>query len=302
NRISGSAGLAIILNSSAVLFVDGRYKIQAGYQVDQKLLEIQQIPDAKPEAWIEAYAKRKSKIGYDPRLHTLKNIQNLTAKLDSEHVDLVPVKRNLIDVIWNDRPSEPSGTARLHPFKYSGQRTADKLAGIKRTLRNSDVDALLLTQPDSIAWLFNIRGKDIRHTPVVLCHAIIHSKKKPELFINPVKTPSSLTVTLKKYSHLRLPKELAARLKQLGQAHNNVQIDPDKTPAFYTKILVKSGGRLIEAVDPCTLPKSIKNSAEITGVRHANIRDGVAVSRFLCWLEENTQSSTIDEIGAAKKL
>lgn len=299
---SGSAGLAIILKSSAALFVDGRYKIQAGHQVDPKLMEICQIPRSKPEAWLAAHVKRKYRIGFDPRLHTHKNIQTLTTALNSEDAELAPVKRNLIDIIWTDRPPEPAGSVHLHPLKYSGKRAAEKLVCIQKTLRKTEADAALLTQPESISWLFNIRGDDVRHTPVVLARAIIHSRKKPELFINRQKLTTSVIEALKKISHLKSPEELSARIKKLGQDGSKVQIEPNKTPAYYSDLLDKSGARISEDGDPCILPKSIKNSTEIAGARQANIRDGIAVSRFLCWLEKNSTAGLIDEIGAAKKL
>ena len=299
---TGSAGLAVVLKKSAALFVDGRYKIQARYQVDLDLLDIQLIPDVKPESWISTHAGQKSKIGYDPRLHTVRNIRAMNAVLDPEGIKLVPVEKNLIDRIWKDRPPEPTGAVRLHPLKYAGKRATEKLSAIQQDLKQRHADAVLVTQPESVAWLFNIRGDDIRHTPVVLCTAIIHARKKPELFVDPKKLSPTVSAALKKILHLRSAGEISDRIKQLGSRRSRVQIDPARTPVFYADMLTGSGAEPVEADDPCILPRAIKNSTEIAGARQANIRDGQALCRFLCWLENNVKSRPVDEISAAEKL
>jgi len=299
---SGSAGLAIVQKTQAALFVDGRYTLQAGTQVDGNVFEVLQMPNVRPSEWLAEHAKESDRIGYDPRLHTMAEIARLGRVLAPTGAKLVPQKTNPIDAVWQDRPVPPMGPVTPHGLEYSGKPAAEKISELKRTLKDAKQDAALLTQPESIAWAFNIRGSDVSHTPLPLSFAILHAKKKPELFIAPEKLSDNVRGVLKEYLNIRKPDQLGSALKVLGKAKAKVRLDPQSTPCWFGDQLAKAGAKIVEGSDPCVLPKSIKNGVEIGGARAAHIRDGAALCRFLAWLDREAPSGKVDEIRAAEHL
>ncbi len=155
---------------------------------------------------------------------------------------------------------------------------------------------------NSIAWLFNIRGGDIAHSPLALAFALVPTRGKPALFIDPAKLGDNVRGHLKETAELLPPDALDARLKALGEKGARVRLDPETTPVRFAHILEAAGAKIVAGDDPCILPKAIKNATEIEGARAAHLRDGAAVVRFLAWLDENSPSGRVDEIGAAMKL
>ena len=299
---SGSAGLAVILRDNAAIFIDGRYTLQVTNEIDMDLFEPLQIPQNKPADWISTQTTKKTRIGFDPRLLTIKTLENLRKVMAKKNPQclFVPLDQNPIDEIWEDRPALPRTPVSLHPLKYTGQKAAKKIAELQKTLVEDKLTACLITDQASIAWLFNIRGRDVPHTPLALSYAIVHKQKKPELIIDPEKLSDAVAKKLGKTAKLVPMFELEKRLEVLAGRKGRVAIDPNKTSSWFDDRL-RAGGALeiIPKTDLCTLPKAIKNATEREGTRNAHIRDGVAVSQFLCWLEEQ---SGIDEIEAAKKL
>lgn len=299
---TGSAGVAIVLEKTAALFVDGRYTLQARAQTDATQFEVLQTPDAKASSWIAENIGKGGAIGYDPALHTIKEIERLTETLGKSGIKLAPVDANLIDLIWHDRP-KPSGAEIVpHGLEYAGRSAHDKIRDVQALLKDENVDAVLLTLLDSIAWLFNIRGGDIRHTPVAIAFAIVPASGKPTLFIDAAKVGDNVKGALREFLDLAEPATLMEKLKALGEARARVRLDPDSAPVRFAQALQAEGVKFVPGQDPCIHPKAIKNAAEIKGARAAHLRDGVAIARFLSWLDEVAESGKIDEIGAAMKL
>ena len=301
---AGSAGMAIILGNKAAIFIDGRYTLQVTNEVDMDLFEPLQVPQNKPADWILKNTKGKSRIGFDPRLMTLKTIENLRELVGDKNPDclFVPLDKNPLDLIWHDRPPQPQTPVSLHPLKYAGQKASVKIATLQKQLVTEKLDACLLTDQASIAWLFNIRGKDVPHTPLALSYAILHARKKAELIIDPAKLGKVVKDKLGKDIRLFAMIKLEERLAALGTRKGRIAIDPAKTSCWFNHRLKQhSDLEIVHRTDPCTLPKAIKNKTEVDGMRAAHIRDGVAVSRFLCWLETKA-AKDIDEISAARKL
>jgi Xaa-Pro aminopeptidase len=299
---TGSAGVAIVLEKAAALFVDGRYTLQARAQTDATLFEVLQTPDAKASRWIAEKLGKGAVIGYDPALHTIKEIERLTETLGKSGIKLLPVDTNLIDLIWEDRPKSSPAEIVPHGLEYAGKSAHDKIRDVQALLKEENADAVLLTMLDSIAWLFNIRGGDIRHTPVALAFAIVPASGKPTLFIDPAKVGDNVKGRLGEYLDFAEPSALPEKLKALGEAKARVRLDPDSTPVRFAQILQAEGAKFISGQDPCLHAKAIKNEVEIKGARAAHLRDGVAIARFLAWLDEVAESGKIDEIAAAIKL
>ncbi len=299
---TGSAGMAIVGGKSAALFVDGRYTLQAPAQVDTGVFEILQVPQNKSSDWIKAHLKKGDALGYDPRLHSIKSIQKMEQAVYEAGAVLAPQDENLIDAIWKDRPAPPRAPVVLHPLDYAGEAASRKITRIQKGIRRAKANAAILAMPESIAWLLNIRGKDVPHTPLALCFAILPAKGRPELFIAPKKLAPNVRKVLAKDVTIRKPEALPSALAALGKAKARVLLDPDTVSRWFADQLTEVGAEIVHGADPCLAHKAKKNSVEISGARAAHKRDGVAMCRFLAWLDAKAPSGTLDEIGVAKKL
>jgi Xaa-Pro aminopeptidase len=299
---TGSAGVAIILEKAAALFVDGRYVLQAREQTDPELFEVLQTPEAKASNWLKDNLGRGAAVGYDPALHTVKEIERLTETLGRAGIELQPVEGNPIDLLWRDRPKPPSAPIVNHPLEFAGRGAQDKIHEVQALLKEDNDDAVLLTMLDSIAWLFNIRGDDLPHIPVAFAFAIVPADGRPTLFIDPAKIGDNLRITLNLIADIAEPAALEEKLKSFGQSKQRVRLDPETAPIRFAQILAGEGGKHVSGDDPCVLPKAIKNATEIKGARAAHVRDGVAMVRFLSWLDETAESGKVDEVAAALKL
>jgi Xaa-Pro aminopeptidase len=299
---SGSAGAAIILTDSAALLVDGRYTLQARTQVEASLFELLQTPEAKASKWLKSKLPEGGTIGYDPSLHTVKEIERLTESLGKAGIQLAPQANNPIDKLWVDRPSPSSAPVVPHGIEFAGRSAKDKIAELQAALGKDETDAVLITMLDSIAWLFNIRGADISHAPLVLASAIVPREGKALLFVDPKKLTDNVRGHLADAVEILRPDAFEERLKALGTPGAKVRLDPDTASARFAQILEGAGATLVLGEDPCILPKAIKTSAEIEGARAAHIRDGAAMVRFLAWLDEASPSGRVDEVSAAIKL
>ncbi len=299
---TGSAGAAIVLESAAALFVDGRYTLQARAQTDTSLFEVLQTPEAKASKWLSGKLPKGGAIGYDPNLHTIKEIERLTDSLGKVGIRLEPQADNPIDALWLDRPAPSSTPVVPHGPELAGRSAADKIAEVQDILKREKAEAVLLTLLNSIAWLFNIRGGDISHSPLALAFALVPARGKPVLFIDPAKVGDNVRGHLMETTELLRPDALDARLQALGRKSARVRLDPETTPVRFKQILEAAGAKIVAGDDPCILPKAIKNEAEIEGARAAHLRDGVAVVRFLAWLDEHSPSGRVDEISAAMTL
>jgi Xaa-Pro aminopeptidase len=302
---SGSAGMAVILGDAAALFIDGRYTVQSRQQVDTATFEIHKVPEALVSDFLREKLGRRKKpatIGYDPRLHTISEIERLEAVLSEHSIALRPLEDNLVDAIWTDRPAPPVALIAPHGIEHAGESAADKIAALQKTLRDAREDAVVLTLTDSIAWTFNIRGADVKHTPVALAFAILPMKGKPELFIDARKVGANVKGEIEAVARLKAPAALSKALDALGKRRARVRLDPNSANRWIGDRLKAAGARIAHGPDPTLLPKARKNAVEIAGCREAHARDGAAVGRFLAWLEREAAKGGVDEIAAARRL
>ncbi|MFM2423365.1 MAG: hypothetical protein RL291_1895 [Pseudomonadota bacterium] len=296
---SGSAGSAIIAARAAALLVDGRYTLQAKDQVETSVFEIVQVPPATMSEWLKTNLKQGATVGFDPALHTIAEIARLTDALAVRGITLKATPKNLVDEIWGtERPAPPQGRVRIQPDALTGQPFADKIETVQKALKDAGQDAVLLTQPDSISWLFNIRGRDVAHNPVVLAFAVVPVKGKPSLFIDDVKLDSAVKRALKGVI-IAAPRDLTKNLKDLKKAKAKVRVDEASAGYVFKAIL---GASLVNGADPCLLPKARKTSAELVATREAHVRDGAAMVRFLAWFDREAPQGHLDEISICKKL
>jgi Xaa-Pro aminopeptidase len=299
---SGSAGAAVVLRERAAIFVDGRYTLQVFSQVDARVFEVRPLHEEPPSKWLEAHAAAGQRIGFDPWLHTIREREQLERACARAGVELVAVEGNPIDAIWTDRPAPPALPVELHGPEFAGEEAGSKIARIAQAVREAGAAAAVLTMAESIAWLLNIRGRDVAHKPLALANAILPAQGKPQLFIAGEKLSNAARAHLADLADIDEPSGFLPALRRLGETEQAVLVDPAATPSAVAEALQRAGADLRHGTDPCALPRAIKNETEIAGARAAQRRDGVAMARFLAWLDREAPSGEVDEIGAARML
>ena len=297
---SGSAGLAIILKHKAAIFVDGRYATQAPQQVDTGIIDVRPIAQETPAAWLERCAIKGERIGYDPWLHTPEAVERFEGACAKVGAELVALAQNPIDAIWRNRPAPPLGAIRAHPKKYSGQSAAQKLARLRKAI--DDCDGLLISDPHGLAWLFNIRGADVDHTPLPLGFAFAPREGKPTIFLDGRKLSNAMRSELAELAEIEAPTRLLGFIDALGAQRRRIRFDAATAPSKLTQALKAAGGQPIVGPDPLALMKAVKNSAELKGARAAHLRDGVAMAQFLAWFAREAPKGELTEISAALAL
>jgi Xaa-Pro aminopeptidase len=299
---SGSWGTAAVLMDKAALFIDGRYTLQAAAQVDGSAYEIVNIADCSIASWLKQKLKAGDRLGYDPRLHTVAQIDELKACVEGAGAHFVPVQSNPLASLWTDRPASAPKPVALQPIAFAGVESRDKIAAVQEHLREKGRDAVVIAPLDSIAWLFNIRGRDLPHTPFVQSYAVVPAEGRAQLFVDGRKLDAETRQVLSGVADIAELSEFRESLEALGGRKAKVEIDPARVSQWTANTLTGSGATLVRERDPCVLPKARKNAAEIAGARAAHLRDGAAVSRFLAWINANAAGGGLDEIGAATKL
>jgi Xaa-Pro aminopeptidase len=299
---AGSWGTAVVTQKQAVLFVDGRYTVQARQQVDGKLYGFRHLTEEPVTAWIKQHLKTGDRFGFDPLLTTVTDAGKLADACKAVGAKLVAHSENLVDEIWLDRPGPSVSAISTHPEKYAGRSVQDKIADISATLSSQKAFATILCDPASVSWLLNIRGKDVPHTPIVCVFAILRAKGGVEIFIDAKKVPDTVSKHLQGHATLRKPKDFEKAVAALGRGGRGVLIDPAQTPEKLRLILAKAGARIVNGSDPCLLPKAQKNPVEIEGARRAHVRDGAAMVKFLHWLTSDGMKAGLNEHEVAEKL
>jgi Xaa-Pro aminopeptidase len=296
HRLHRQRGLAIVLPDRAAVFTDGRYTTQVAQQTDPALWERRHVTEEPPADWLKAHAAGK-RIGYDPWLHAEAGLK----RLEAAGVELVPLEANPVDAVWIDaRPPAPAAPASPHPLEYAGRSAAEKREEAAATLRAEGDDAAVLADAHSVAWLLNIRGADLDHTPLVLAFALLRADGAAELFLDPARVPAETRAHLGNGVSVRPPEALPDALRSL--AGRRVRVDAEATPSSFARTLREAGAVVVPGEDPCRLPRARKNAAEQEGARAAHRRDAVALARFFAWLAQAGPTGRETEMGVAERL
>ena len=293
----GSAGAAVVMRERAAMFTDGRYTLQVRAQVDGALYDYQEVPVTSPAAWLGAEAGAGQKIGFDPWLHSRGWVRDASARLAARGAELVAVTDNPVDAVWTDRPAPSAVPMEVHELRFAGRTSADKRAEMAGWLKARGADALVVTALDSIAWLLNVRGRDVARTPVALAFAVLQADASLDLFMAPEKLSDAVRAHLGADVRCHGREAFAGFLAGLGG--QRVVADPVGAVAAVFDALEAGGAVLVEARDPCVLAKAVKNEVEIAGTRAAHLRDGAALTRFLHWL---SGTDGVDELTASDRL
>jgi Xaa-Pro aminopeptidase len=298
---TGSAGTAVVLKDKAAIFVDGRYTLQVRDQVDAEVFEPVAVMETSVAEWLKANAGAGARIGYDPWLMTRAEVRRIADALESADAEFVPVEENPLDAVWRDRPEPPLAQVSEQPEALAGRPVPEKLEEVGKAIKEKRADAAVITDPASIAWLFNIRGSDVPHTPLPLSFAVVGATGRPQLFIDGRKLSNQVRDSLENVADVREARDFSARLGALGKAGRRILYDKNGSAEAVAQLVEKAGGVIVESADPVALPKAKKSAAELAGARAAHVRDGVAMLRFLRFVETSAPSS-LSEIDAAKAL
>ena len=279
---SGSAGVAIVLAERAALFVDGRYTLQAGEQVVTDLFEIVPVHEVPPPDWLAEALAGGERLACDPWLHGKAEIDRLREATEGAGAALVALPENPIDAIWQDQPPPPAGAVRIHPTELAGEESSAKRARIGTAIAEAGADATIISLPDSLAWLLNIRGSDVAHSPVAHGFGVVRSNGEVDLVMEPDKLSGEVRAHFGNGVALHPPGALAGLIDGIG---GRVLLDKRSCPLWFSSRLEATGVDIVWGTDPCILPKACKTAAEIDGMHAAHADDGAAVTCFLHWLE-----------------
>jgi Xaa-Pro aminopeptidase len=299
---TGSAGLAIVLADRAAMFVDGRYTLQVRSQVDGDAFAYCHLTDSPPGDWLAANAPRGARIGFDARLHTPDSLVRLRAGVERAGAELVALEDDPIDAVWPRKPPLPIAPIQPHPERFAGRSSAAKRMEVAELLGRAGVDAAVISDPASIAWLLNVRGADVPHTPLPLSFAVLESSGDVDWFVEPLKLVPGLAAQLGNPVRLRPPAAFAQALDALGQRKASVQLDAATGSVWVQERLAQAGAQIRRGQDPCALPKARKNDGELDGARAAHLRDGVALARFFSWLDAHAHEEALDELTVSDRL
>ncbi|MFJ5369569.1 aminopeptidase P family protein [Bosea sp. CER48] len=299
---TGSAGSAVVLADKAALIVDGRYTIQSAEQTDTKVVTPVRMEETPLERWIEQNLPAGGKLGYDPWLHTVDGVAKLEKAVAAAGGSLVAVTANPIDALWSDRPAAPAAPIKAHPAAYAGEDSTAKLGRIRKALAEAKVDALVVSDPHALAWVFNIRGGDVEHTPLPLGYAIVPREGRPTVFLAPEKITNEAGDAIGAVGEIAAPAELENQLRKLGAAKARVRLDATTAASALAALIREAGGTPDAGSDPIALMKARKNAAELSGARAAHLRDGAAMTNYLSWLAREAPKGGLTEIDAVAAL
>jgi Xaa-Pro aminopeptidase len=297
---TGSAGLACVLTDRAAIFVDGRYTLQVRSQVDGGTFEYRHSSEQPLDAWLAEALKTGETLGYDPWLHTVEEVARVSAACERAGARLVAVDGNLVDAVWSDQPPSPLAPVIPHDLAFAGEAADEKRRRMGEAVAKAGAAAAVITQPDSLAWLLNLRGRDVSRTPLPLGFALLKDDGAVDLYMDRRKLTPAARSHLGNHVRLREPGELGPGLDEL--AGKRVLADPRSAPSWVFQRLEKAKADVIRAADPCQLAKACKNPAEIAGTKVAHVRDGAAVTRFLSWLAKSAPNGGLTEIAASDQL
>lgn len=300
---TGSAGDLVLTRKSAGLWTDSRYFLQAEQELKDSGIKLFKVglPDTPTiQIWLKNQLKAGEKVGIDPTVISYKEAYNLKKEFSSWQIKLQAIDQNLVDQIWKDQPDFPTDPIKVHPLKYCGTSVQEKLGKLRERMKDEKVDVHLLTTLDAIAWLFNIRGSDVQYNPVVISYAMV-SRKKALLFTKKDKVTNALKRHLGSLVKIYDYQEFPGQLKKLSKSNKKVWLDPHTTSWWITRYLQKNCELFLQ---DSSIPrfKALKNGVEIKGLKAALVKDGVAMVKFLQWLEKSVPPGGVTEISASQCL
>ncbi|MCA0399528.1 MAG: aminopeptidase P family protein [Proteobacteria bacterium] len=303
---TGSAGFAIVLKDRAALFVDGRYTVQGKAETDPAVVSVVPLAETSPEDWLRREGKPGARIAYDPALFTARGLKRFESAAADAALALVALKSDPFDPIWEDRPAAPASDIVDHAEIHAGESAEAKIRRLQEKMAELKLDSLVVSECPSVNWLFNFRAGDVPHLPILRAFALVPREGKPVLFVDAKRLAPDLARRLARSVEIVTPAtapgdgraELSSRLRQVAASGARIRLDEESAPVLLTGVIEEAGGRADAGTDPIALMKAVKNDVEIEGSRKAHSRDGVAVTRFLNWLDTQAPKGQLTEIDA----
>jgi Xaa-Pro aminopeptidase len=289
---TGSAGFCVALMDIAGVFIDGRYRTQVKSEVASEFTPVP-WPEISMADWLIEQLPSGGKVGFDPWLYTVAQIEQARKTLTGTTIELVPFA-NLVDRIWADQAAPSMMPATAHPLEFSGEAHQDKCARLAAELKEASQSAAVITLPDSICWLLNIRGADIPRNPIAQGFAVLNADATVDLFMEPAKLVG-LEAHLGQTVTVHSPADFLDHVARLNGA---IRLEKLSVPVIVADAV---GDAAVWGSDPCALPKACKNSAEIKGSAEAHLRDGAAVVELLAWLDQQ-EAGSLSETQVVSKL
>ncbi|MCK0208044.1 aminopeptidase P family protein [Starkeya koreensis] len=299
---SGSAGVALVLREEAAIVVDGRYTLQAAAQVDTASFEVVPLAETTPERWLEKHLPAGAHFGFDPWLITVEGEAKLRRAVAAAGGSLVAVDGNPVDAVWLDRPAPPLAPVTLRDPALAGEAAPDKIARIKAALAEQKLDALVISDPHSVAWTFNIRGGDVAFTPLPLSWAIVPREGRPTLFVDGRKLSNAARDSLAQVAEIAEPVLLERAVEMAAGGGATIRLDQATAPSLLAARIEAAGGKVSAGPSPVALMQAAKNAAELAGMRAAHLRDGAALARFLAWFDAEAPKGVLTEIDVVAAL
>lgn len=300
---TGSAGWAIAMADRGYLFIDGRYTEQSSQQIDPDTFSTVDVVTTGPAKWLKTNLKPAHRVGYHPFYLTVSQVRNFRKTCEKVGAELVSCPIDPVDQIWEEdgRPAPAKGRIVLQDIAFAGESAPAKLQRLSDHLDEMNADAALVTLTDSIAWTFNLRGSDVAHNPVALAFALLRKNDSPILWVDGEKLSNSVRDALSQIAEIEEISDFSASMERISNANPSILVDPDSCADAMRIVLEKGGATLVEGKDPVVAMKATKNSVELDGMRRAHLRDGAAMVKFLCWLDQQPAGS-LTEIDAARQL
>ncbi len=300
---SGSSGTLVVTSFQALLWTDGRYHLQAQEELDKDLFTLMRlgvlgVPE--PQEWLLQNLQSGKKVGIDPRLFSIEEARSLKRELSDGGIELVSLEENLVDLLWEDRPSAPSDLIWPLEPQYCGSSVEEKLATVRGEMARNRVQGLVVSRLDEIAWVLNLRGKDVPYNPVFLSYLII-LEKEALLFIDGQRLTRGARDALDPVLEIRPYGDFESHLRKLAKAGLRFWVDPHGANQRILELL-EVGPRPFEFLSPIARAKAVKNPTERRGMRACHIRDALAWVRFMRWLKGEVPKGGITEKIAAEKL
>lgn len=296
---TGSAGVSVVLQDSAAVFSDGRYTLQLTQETDADIFETRHSIEAPASDWVSDMLPEGTVLAYDPWLLTAGEVAKFKAAAEKAGGSLEAAHKNMVDAIWTDRPAPPQAPITPHPLNYAGEASDAKRQRLAADLAEQGNDAALLTAPDGVAWLLNVRGGDVAHTPLPLSFAILGNNARVQWFVDPAKLKDDCAGWVGTEVNILPFEGFADALK--GFDGKRVLV-AGAAPAAARQILEAHGADVNVGDDPTSLPKARKNQTEISGTRAAHLRDAIAMARFLHWLDTEAATGAVTELEASDRL
>lgn len=291
----------LTIDKPQAVFVDGRYKVQVKEQVDDATYNSFNFAEVSPCNYLIAVLPKKAKVGIDLRCVSYQYYQKLQKDLALSGIELVALEENLFDLVWKDRPSPVCAPIEIYPDEFNGCPSLQKRQNLAKALRDRGLDATIISRPETVCWFLNIRGRDRAFLPVLNCRLVAYANEAVEWYLNLEHLSDEIQANLEDHvGHIDIFPEAGFDdvLERLSSSNCKVFVDSKSTNAHIFQILESKGAHVVEGLGLCELPKSCKNPTELAGEHKAHLKDGVAMCRFLAWLDDITKADNLTDMEA----